>query len=86
MSPNANRRREPYTKIKIFLYENSIQQTEIGIAIGKTASAINQKLNGTGGDFSLGEARVLSREFGIPREFFFDLSVPKKEQNEEEVL
>lgn len=79
MSPSANRRREPYTKIKVYLYENNIPQSEVGNAIGKTSSAINQKLNGTGGDFSLGEARILSDRFGIPREFFFELGVPKKE-------
>ncbi|AIQ63291.1 hypothetical protein PSTEL_09510 [Paenibacillus stellifer] len=80
MSPNANRRREPYTKIKVFLLERNIPQSEVGEVIGKRSSAINQKLNGTGGDFSLGEARVLSRQFGIPMEYFFEVDVPKKER------
>lgn len=79
MSSTANRRREPYTRIKVFLYENNIQQHEAGSVIGKTGSAINQKLNGTGGDFSLSEARVLCEKLGIPKEFFFEVSVPKKE-------
>jgi len=80
MSSTANRRREPYTRIKIFLYQNNIQQHEVGSVIGKTGSAINQKLNGTGGDFSLSEARMLCEKLGIPMEFFFEIGVPKKEQ------
>ncbi|MEK5178211.1 hypothetical protein [Paenibacillus odorifer] len=85
MSPNANRRRQPYTKIKVFLYQKNIPQIEVGQVIGKTVSAINQKLNGTGGDFSLGEARILCEHFGIPKEFFFEVSVPIKELSSSEV-
>lgn len=81
MSPNINRRRQPYTKIKVFLYQNNIPQNELGSVIGKTGSAINQKLNGTGGDFSLGEARALCERFGIPKEFFFEIDVPIRERS-----
>lgn len=82
MSPKIVRRRQPYSKIKVYLYQNNISQVEVGAVIGKTSSAINQKLNGTGGDFSLSEARILCEKFGIPKEFFFELDVPFKEQNE----
>ncbi|MBY9077246.1 XRE family transcriptional regulator [Paenibacillus sp. HN-1] len=82
MSPKISRRRQPYSKIKVYLYQNNIPQVEVGVAIGKTSSAINQKLNGTGGDFSLNEARALCEKFGIPKEFFFELDVPIKEHNE----
>lgn len=60
--------------------ENKISQKQLGVAIGKDKSAINQKLNGTGGDFSLNEARALCVIFGIPKEYFFEISVPKVEQ------
>ncbi|WP_322924589.1 helix-turn-helix transcriptional regulator [Paenibacillus campi] len=82
MSPKAERKREPYTKIKMFLMENNISQKQLGEAIGKGTSAINQKINGTGGDFSLAEARVLCKEFGLPKEYFFEIKVPKSEQKE----
>jgi transcriptional regulator with XRE-family HTH domain len=76
------RRRTPYKKIKAYLVENDISQRQIAEAIDRAPSAVNQKLNGTGGDFSLQEARILSKEFGVPRSYFFEIDVPKKEQNE----
>lgn len=80
---NTSRRHSPYRKIKAFLVENNYSQKDIGAIINKSQSAVNQKLNGTGGDFSLQEARLLANHFGIPIAYFFDSDVPKKEQNEE---
>jgi transcriptional regulator with XRE-family HTH domain len=73
----TSRRHQPYRKIKAFLVENSISQRDLGELINKSQSAVNQKLNGTGGDFSLQEARLLAEHYGIPRAYFFDLDVPK---------
>ncbi|MCI1574707.1 MAG: helix-turn-helix domain-containing protein [Weizmannia coagulans] len=75
------RRHRPYKKIKAFLVENGISQKELGRALNKSQSAINQKLNGTGGDFSLNEVRIMAMKYGIPTSYFFEGFVPKKEQH-----
>ena len=67
----AKRRHEPYVKLKAFLVENAIKQKEIADLLGKTTSAFNQNLNGTGGDFSLDEVRLLCRELNITADEFF---------------
>ncbi len=79
MSVGIARKRDPYTKVKMFLLERNIPQHRFAAAIGVGVRAINQKLNGTGSDFSLNEVRTLCSEFGIPKEYFFEISVPKKE-------
>lgn len=76
----TSRRHLPYNKIKAFLVENNISQKEVGLVISKSPSAVNQKLNGTGGDFSLEEARLMSLNLGVPRAYFFEINVPIKEQ------
>lgn len=73
---STSRRHQPYRKIKAFLVENNISQKQLGTLINKSQSAVNQKLNGTGGDFTLHEARLLSQHFGIPRTYFFEINVP----------
>ncbi|WP_340373254.1 helix-turn-helix transcriptional regulator [Peribacillus sp. FSL E2-0218] len=78
----TSRRHQPYRKIKAYLVENNISQKELGVLLKKSQSAINQKLNGTGGDFSLREARLLSEYYAIPTKFFFEVDVPKKERLE----
>ncbi|MGJ8902479.1 helix-turn-helix domain-containing protein [Staphylococcus aureus] len=77
------RRREPYMDLKKYMLENSIRQKDLAKALKKSPSAINQNLNGTGGDFSLNEARVLSNDFAIPIEYFFSIEVPKTEIKQE---
>lgn len=75
-------RHKPYRKIKAYLVENNISQKELGVILKKSQSAVNQKLNGTGGDFSLQEVRILSQHYGIPTTFFFEIVVPIKERIE----
>lgn len=65
------RRHAPYSKFKAFLVENNINQRDIAVLLGKSTSALNQNLNGTGGDFSLEELRILCREFNISADDFF---------------
>lgn len=65
------RRHTPYTKFKAFLIENGINQREVAELLGKSPSALNQNLNGTGGDFSLSEIRVICRKYGISADEFF---------------
>jgi transcriptional regulator with XRE-family HTH domain len=76
---SVNRRHVPYSKFKAFLHENGINQSEIAALLGKSLSAVNQKLNGTGGDFSIAEIRVICERYGISAdEYFLCPSVSKK--------
>lgn len=43
-------------------------------------NTISKKLNGFGGDFSLGDAQKLYFHFGVPMVYFFDQNVPRKER------
>ena len=80
INESTSRRHKPYRKIKAYLVENNISQKELGVLLEKSQSAVNQKLNGTGGDFSLQEARLMSEHYGIPSSFFFEVCVPIKER------
>lgn len=68
---NVVRRHEPYTKFKAYLDEKNIKQSEVARLIGKSKTALNQKLNGTGGDFSISEIRIICNEFNISCDEFF---------------
>lgn len=70
-SVNISRRHEPYTKFKAYLDEKKIRQYEVAELIGKSKTALNQKLNGTGGDFSLTEIRIICNKFKISCDDFF---------------
>lgn len=73
MSIDAERRRKPYRKLKAFIVEQGLSQKEVANYLEKTASALNQNLNGTGGDFSLSEARLLIEKYKVPPEYFFEI-------------
>ncbi|MFD2330635.1 helix-turn-helix domain-containing protein [Cohnella sp. GCM10020058] len=66
-----NRRHTPYYKFKAFLTENEIKQKKVALLLGKSTSALNQNINGTGGDFSLEEIRQICREFNISSDEYF---------------
>ncbi|MGG4552562.1 helix-turn-helix domain-containing protein [Paenibacillus humicus] len=68
---SVNRRHAPYTKFKAFLSENGVKQSEVATLLGKSNSALNQNLNGTGGDFSLSEVRVICLHYGISADEYF---------------
>lgn len=80
INESTSRRHRPYRKIKAFLVENNISQKQLGELLEKSQSAVNQKLNGTGGDFSLQEARIMAESLGIPNAYFFEMNVPEKER------
>lgn len=87
MSLGVKRRRAPYSKFKAFLAQNGIRQTEVAKLLGKSKSALNQNINGTGGDFSLQEVRLLCKYFQISADDYFlypDVSdlKPDKEGND----
>ena len=68
---NVNRRRKPYYKFKSFLVEHDIKQQELAKLLNKSKSAINQNLNGTGGDFSISELKVLKEAYNIKVDDYF---------------
>ncbi len=68
---HIERRREPYLKFKGFLIENCIKQSEVAELLNKSNSALNQNLNGTGGDFSVAELRVLHKTYGVSIDEYF---------------
>lgn len=67
----VNRRRQPYTKFKAWMQENGIRQDELAEIIGKSRNVVNQKLNGTGGDFTMEEVRKICQYFKISADTFF---------------
>lgn len=66
-----SRRRKPYSKFKGFLAENNIKQSEVAKLLNKSNSALNQNINGTGGDFSIAELRLLYETYGISIDKYF---------------
>jgi transcriptional regulator with XRE-family HTH domain len=68
---NIKRRHTPYTKFKAFLDEKDINQSEIAHLLEKSTSALNQNLNGTGGDFSVSEVRTICIKFKISADEYF---------------
>jgi transcriptional regulator with XRE-family HTH domain len=72
----VKRTHEPYLKFKAFLIENNIRQAELAEQLKKSVSALNQNINGTGGDFNLKELRFISSKYGISiDEYFINLKV-----------
>lgn len=67
----TKRRHTPYTKFKAFLGENGVIQREVAELLGKSTSALNQNLNGTGGDFSVVELRVMCAAYEISADDYF---------------
>ena len=52
-----------YRQLKGWLVSNNISQKRVGEIIGTTANVVNKKINGTGSDFKLSEARALHNKF-----------------------
>lgn len=75
-----SRNRDPYNKIKAFLVEHDIKHNDVAALFKVKPNTISKKLNGFGGDFTLSEANTMHHELGVPIVYFFEPSVPKKEQ------
>lgn len=71
MNETTVRRRQPYYKFKAFLVEKGIKQSEVAELIGKSIYAFNQKINGTGGDFTMTEVRLICEKHRISSDEFF---------------
>jgi transcriptional regulator with XRE-family HTH domain len=68
---DTNRKRLPYTKLKNYFSENHIPQAEVAKLLGKGVSALNQNLNGTGGDFTVTEVVLICNEYKISADVYF---------------
>lgn len=68
---DVKRRHAPYTKLKAYLNEIGMKQSQLAELLNKSTSAINQNLNGTGGDFTLSEVRIICTTLGISADEFF---------------
>ena len=75
-------RRPAYSGLKGWMVANKISQGKVAKILGTTANVVNKKLNGTGSDFRLSEARKLHSELGTPIAYFFEINAPLKEQKE----
>ena len=81
------RRHTPYTKLKAYLYEIGMTQEDLAKMLKKSKSALNQNLNGTGGDFSLSEVRLICTTLGISADdYFIEPHVSKTKTNRQEVV
>ena len=68
---DVKRRHNPYYKLKAFLVQNNIAQKELAKLLGKSTPALNQNINGTGGDFSIKEIRLICNTYHISADLFF---------------
>lgn len=71
INKKIKRRFPPYTKFKAYMKENGIKQEDLAKLLGKSVSALNQNLNGTGGDFTMAEVRKICLEYGISSDTYF---------------
>ena len=58
--------------------KNNVSQAEVAGLLGKSASAFNQNINGTGGDLTVGEVVTICTEYGISADDFFGRQSFKK--------
>jgi transcriptional regulator with XRE-family HTH domain len=68
---NIKRRHIPYTKFKAYMEEQNIMQTDLAALLRKTATTVNQNLNGTGGDFSMDDIRKICLAYKISADTYF---------------
>lgn len=72
--------RQPYLELKGWMASHDITQIKMAEVLGTTPSYVNKKINGTGPDFKLSEARKLATKLKIPIDIFFAVEVPIKER------
>ncbi len=53
------------------MVENNIRQRELAEILNLSVSNLNQKLNGTGGDFSASEIKAICQHFKISADRYF---------------
>ena len=77
-----NRNREPYMKLLLYLKENRIKQKDVASLLGKSASAFNQQLNGTGADFTVEEVVKICEHYSISADTYF-LQIELRNRNKQ---
>lgn len=60
-----------YHDIKKWLMDKKITQRKVAVVLKKNTNYVNKKINGTGPDFSLEEARKMHEKLGVPMTYFF---------------
>lgn len=60
-----------YFKLKGFFVENNISQQEIAELLGINRSTLNSKLNRNKADFTMEEARLISKTYNLDMNKFF---------------
>ena len=79
-------KRKPYFKLKGWLVEHQVSQLDLAETLGTTRNNINKKINGSGSDFRLSEARKLVAKYHMPTSLFFEVDVPLKEQSKRKTV
>lgn len=64
--------KQGYFKLKGFLAEKNIKQKVVADMLGISVPTFNKKLNGTAGDFSVSEARVICEKLNTDARIFFN--------------
>lgn len=67
----VTRKYKPYNRLKAYMVENNIRQRELAEILNLSVSNLNQKLNGTGGDFSASEIKAICQHFKISADRYF---------------
>jgi transcriptional regulator with XRE-family HTH domain len=78
----VKRKHDPYSKLKAYLNQINMSQVQLAQYLGLSKSALNQKMNGTGGDFTIKEVRAICTKLNISAdEFFINPKVSNTKQN-----
>jgi len=64
--------KQGYLKLKGFLAENNIKQKVVADMLGISVPTFNKKLNGTAGDFTVKEARIICQNLKAEVGVFFN--------------
>lgn len=71
LQKKTERKRLPYNEFKQYLQEEHIPQAYIGKLLNLKTAAVNQKINGTGGDFTVGEVKIICNDLKISAQKYF---------------
>ncbi len=66
-----NEQHEVYTKLKSFLGNKGVTQTELAKWLGISRTTVNLKLNRRGTDFTGDDIRLICKKFNISADEFF---------------
>lgn len=67
----ARKRRAAYTKFKAWMAENDVKQRHLAELLGVSVAAVNARLNGAKGDFSMADVRKICEYYKISADNYF---------------